>query len=67
MTYEDSVKEFIFRSVPITCSARCESKLTGYALNTLRVCGHPSPDSVEFETIINGIVNAAIIGGEENI
>jgi len=66
MTYENWVENYIFVSIPIS-STRFKRKLTGYALNILKLCGYPSHHSVEFETIMNGIVNAAIVGSEENI
>ena len=66
MTYENWVENYIFVSIP-TSSTRCKRKLTGYALNILRLCDYPSRHSVEFETIMNGIINSAIVGSEENI
>jgi len=46
-------------------SYRLVRRLTGYAYNILAVAGWPVLDSADYETIINGVCNAACIGKEE--
>lgn len=64
--YEKAIEDFILTRIP-NSSERTLRKLSLYASNNLRLCGNPSPDSVEFKIIVRGIVNAAILGSEENI
>ena len=48
-----------------TPSYRLVRRLTGYTYNILAVAGWPALDSADYETIINGVCNAAIVGKEE--
>lgn len=61
----DIVEESIAARLGDNPSYRLVRRLTGYAFNILRVAGWPALDSADYETIVNGVCNAAMIGSEE--
>lgn len=66
MSYYEAIEDFILARIP-NSSEKTLRGLANYACNNLCLCGTPSPDSEVFEIIVRGIVNAAILGSEENI
>lgn len=61
----DIVEDAIATRLGGNPSYRLVRRLTGYAYNILAVAGWPVLDSADYETIINGVCNAANIGSEE--
>lgn len=61
----DIVEDSIAARLGENPSYRLVRRLTGYAYNILAVAGWPVLDGADYETIINGVCNAANVGKEE--
>ena len=62
-----AIDDRIYTGIDIDYSERLSNRLAGYATNILCATGGKpaDPRSFVFETVINGIANAAILGSEE--
>lgn len=62
-----AIDDRLYANTDVDYSERLSNRLAGYATNILCAQGGKpaDPRSYVFETVINGITNAAILGSEE--